>query len=160
MKHIPLKAESFSSLSRIFLNEVHHERINWPSSGATSRAQWSPSRPSVIPVFSSNVFGWERRLISIKGGKTAGINRFILGPITIAISPIAQHALLQTEINSKKRNSLRITKKHNIYLDHNQTHLDLGSEPILESADRHEVEQAWNMPLSNHQVKQTPTVSP
>ena len=101
IKHIPLKAESFSSLSRIFRSDVHQERINWLSSGETSLAQWSPSRPSVIPVFSKSVLGWARREISISGGRTDGINLFMLGPITIAISPIAQQALLQTDIYSK-----------------------------------------------------------
>ena len=71
MKHIPRNAESFSSLSRIFLKEVHHGRINSPKNGATSLLQCSPNRPRVIPVFSSNVFGVEtRREISINGGRT------------------------------------------------------------------------------------------
>ena len=56
--------------------------------------------PRVIPVFSSKVFGCALREISTKGGSTAGMKRFIAGPITIAISPIAQQALLHTEINS------------------------------------------------------------
>ena len=71
IKHIPLNAESFSSLSRIFRSEVHQGLINWPKQGATSRLQWSPRRPSVIPVFSNSVFGVEtRRDISISGGRT------------------------------------------------------------------------------------------
>ena len=71
IKHIPLNAESFSSLSRIFRSEVHQGLINWPKHGATSRLQWSPRRPSVIPVFSNSVFGVEtRRDISISGGRT------------------------------------------------------------------------------------------
>ena len=54
-----------------------------------------------MPVFSKSVLGCALREISTSGGKTFGMKRFIAGPITIAISPIAQHALLHTEINSK-----------------------------------------------------------
>lgn len=48
MLHRPLKALSFSSLSRIFRNAKHHGRINCGKNGATSLAQLMPKRPRVI----------------------------------------------------------------------------------------------------------------
>ena len=105
-----------------------------------------------MPVFSSNVFGWARREISTSGGKTFGIKRFIAGPITIAISPIAQHALLQTEMNSNgKKWSEDLLGLTNQGWD---------STPTPESTGRHGAGQAWNMLLSNHRAMQMPIDGP
>ena len=62
------------------------------------------------------------------------MKRFIAGPITIAISPIAQQALLHTEINS---DFLKINQTLNPYQD-------WDSEPARELADQHAAGLAWN----------------
>ena len=55
--HIPRNAESFSSLSRIFLREVHQGLTNCNRDGATIWGQTRPIRPMVIAVFSNKVLG-------------------------------------------------------------------------------------------------------
>ena len=85
-----------------------------------------------MPVFSSSVFGCARREISTSGGKTFGMKRFIAGPITIAISPIAQHALLQTEINS----TFFLIVLKNILIN-KKTNQDSSSTPTRESTGQH-----------------------
>ena len=55
--HIPRNAESFSSLSRIFLRLVHQGLTNCSRDGATIWGQTRPIRPMVMAVFSNKVFG-------------------------------------------------------------------------------------------------------
>ena len=54
---MPRKAESFSSLSRIFRKLVHQGRTKLFKLGATSAGQTKPIRPIVMAVFSNRVFG-------------------------------------------------------------------------------------------------------
>ena len=55
--HMPLKAESFSSLSLIFLKLVHQGLTKLFKLGATSWGQTKPMRPMVMAVFSNKVLG-------------------------------------------------------------------------------------------------------
>jgi hypothetical protein len=48
MKHIPLKADSFSSLSRMFRKDRHHGLMKSERNGETSALQLNPKRPRVI----------------------------------------------------------------------------------------------------------------
>ncbi|RNA03377.1 hypothetical protein BpHYR1_007152 [Brachionus plicatilis] len=74
MWHMPLKAESFSSLSLIDLNEEHHTRIKDCKKGATCCGQTRPNLPIVMAVFSSNVFGvLGLFIISMRGSKNKPI---------------------------------------------------------------------------------------
>lgn len=97
--HIPLNAESFSSLSRMFRRLVHHGRTNWGKEGATSWGQTNPILPIVIAVFSRRVLGVLGRLMMmISGWRRTGTYCFMSLPSLIEISPAAHVALLQTEM--------------------------------------------------------------
>lgn len=108
MEHIPLKAESFSSLSLMFRSERHHTRTNWFRYGATSFGHASPSRPIVMAVFSSSVLGVVSRLMfCISFSNISGRYCFMSAPSWIDTSPMDQVALLHTDTNSGLRFWLR-----------------------------------------------------
>ena len=70
--HMPRKAESFSSLSRMLRRLVHQGRTNWSRDGATIWGHTSPIRPMVMAVFSSSVLGVLGRLMMVMSGPRMG----------------------------------------------------------------------------------------
>lgn len=100
----PLNAESFSSLSLISHRAVHHACANFGSSGATVAGQTKPIRPIVTAAFSLSDFGdlglmrmGIRREMSGGTNGSSGADEPLYWR---AISPAAQAALLQTEMDS------------------------------------------------------------
>jgi hypothetical protein len=108
-------------------------------------------------VFSNNVLGvLSRLIISTKDGKNKGTNCFISPPNCTAISPIAQIALLQTEIYSGCKfcakigmNKSKIKKIIKYY----------SNVSNLKTAYLYEVSRNHNTLWLNHPITRTNSVS-
>lgn len=60
MLHMPRKLESFSSLSRMLRNDVHHLQMNSGIFGATSSGHTKPNRPMVMAARQWKHRDWQK----------------------------------------------------------------------------------------------------
>mmetsp|Transcript_39441 Transcript_39441/g.85848 ORF Transcript_39441/g.85848 Transcript_39441/m.85848 type:complete len:210 (-) Transcript_39441:816-1445(-) len=102
MAHSPRKACSFSMSSWILRSDMHHGCMKDPRAGATCSGHIRPRRPIVMVVFSL-------RLLLRRSSDSMGIRccatrgtsgTSACGDIFTAISPTAQHALLDADMFS------------------------------------------------------------